>query len=329
MPWRRSASPASTSTCCSPSAAWPPRRSAWPAASSSCKSRVARRGLRAEGYRLAAAPRARELIGRSPAMRQLQREIELVSGSELSVLIQGETGVGKELVAQRLHARSRARAAAAVSLNCAALPETLVDSELFGHVKGAFTGAVGDRPASSSWPTAARCSSTRSASCRCRCRPSCCACCRAASCSASVRRRAPRRRAPHRRHQPRPGRRGARRALSRRPLPPPERLPAEVPPLRERGRDVLLLSGFFLEENRSGWARRPAADRRRAGRAAGARLAGQCARARAPARAQRAEGARAAFAAPAHSELGGWRPRLAERTTAYLCRRRESRTSTL
>src|SRR4051794_18034801 len=70
------------------------------------KSRVRDETIRAEASGLAAPPRARKLIGRSPAMRQLQKEIDLVSGSELPVLIQGETGVGKELVAEALHAGS-------------------------------------------------------------------------------------------------------------------------------------------------------------------------------------------------------------------------------
>lgn len=89
--------------------------------------------------------RTRELLGRSAAMSQLKREIDTVAGSDLTVLILGETGVGKELVAQRLHARSPRQPRALVQINCAALPETLADSELFGHKRGAFTGAVADR----------------------------------------------------------------------------------------------------------------------------------------------------------------------------------------
>jgi anaerobic nitric oxide reductase transcription regulator len=101
---------------------------------------------RAEGYRLASAPALRRLGGHSAAMKALQKEIGLVAGSDLPVLIQGDTGVGKELVAQALHAASLRAARPMVSLNCAALPETLVESELFGHVKGAFTGALAERP---------------------------------------------------------------------------------------------------------------------------------------------------------------------------------------
>lgn len=91
------------------------------------------------------AGRGRELLGKSSAMNQLKREIDTVAASDLTVLILGETGVGKELVAQRLHARSARAARPLVQINCAALPETLADSELFGHKRGAFTGAVADR----------------------------------------------------------------------------------------------------------------------------------------------------------------------------------------
>ena len=85
------------------------------------------------------------LIGRSAAHKQLLQEIASVGNSELTVLLMGETGVGKELVAQALHAASPRAARPLVSINCAALPETLVESELFGHVRGAFSGAVAER----------------------------------------------------------------------------------------------------------------------------------------------------------------------------------------
>ncbi len=85
------------------------------------------------------------LTGHSPAFRQLTTEIDLVAPSDLSVLITGETGVGKELVARRLHALSGRAKHALISVNCAALPDNLVESELFGHVRGAFSGAVSER----------------------------------------------------------------------------------------------------------------------------------------------------------------------------------------
>jgi anaerobic nitric oxide reductase transcription regulator len=87
-----------------------------------------------------------EIIGTSPIIRRLRREIEIVAGTDLSVLIQGETGTGKELVARAVHAASARRSEPIIHVNCAALPETLAEAELFGHVRGSFTGAAGDRP---------------------------------------------------------------------------------------------------------------------------------------------------------------------------------------
>lgn len=86
-----------------------------------------------------------EMIGLSPLILQLKHEIKVVAGSELNVLITGETGVGKELVAKAIHHLSPRSAKALIYLNCAALPENVAESELFGHVKGAFTGAIHDR----------------------------------------------------------------------------------------------------------------------------------------------------------------------------------------
>jgi anaerobic nitric oxide reductase transcription regulator len=86
-----------------------------------------------------------DFIGETPCMQALKDDIRIVANSELSVLIGGETGVGKELVARSLHAQSKRRAQALVQVNCAALPDTLAESELFGHSKGAFTGAAKDR----------------------------------------------------------------------------------------------------------------------------------------------------------------------------------------
>jgi anaerobic nitric oxide reductase transcription regulator len=101
---------------------------------------------RSEAYRQAAANQSkRELIGQSPAQQRLLQEIRLAGPSGMPVLITGETGVGKELVANAIHAASPRAHKPIISLNCAALPETLVESELFGHVRGAFSGAVSDR----------------------------------------------------------------------------------------------------------------------------------------------------------------------------------------
>lgn len=83
----------------------------------------------------------RGMIGDSPAMRALFAQIHKVAPVESTVLIQGESGTGKELVARAIHANSTRRGEAMISLNCAAIPETLVESELFGHERGAFTGA--------------------------------------------------------------------------------------------------------------------------------------------------------------------------------------------
>ncbi|AGC42469.1 sigma-54 dependent DNA-binding response regulator [Myxococcus stipitatus DSM 14675] len=85
------------------------------------------------------------LVGRSAAMRDLTARLMRVAQSDATVLIQGESGTGKELVARALHAHSRRKSRSFVPVNCAAISETLLESELFGHAKGAFTGAVKTR----------------------------------------------------------------------------------------------------------------------------------------------------------------------------------------
>ena len=86
-----------------------------------------------------------KFIGKSQAFKKLTTEINTVAKSDLTVLVTGETGVGKELVAQSLHLASNRHEAPMVAVNCAALPESLIESELFGHVSGAFSGATKNR----------------------------------------------------------------------------------------------------------------------------------------------------------------------------------------
>ena len=87
-----------------------------------------------------------QLTGTSTVMIELKQEIERIARSDAKVLITGESGVGKELVANAVHAHSPRGAGPFVAVNCAGLPETLLESELFGHVKGSFTGAYRDKP---------------------------------------------------------------------------------------------------------------------------------------------------------------------------------------
>ena len=106
------------------------------------KLRQENEGLRAE---IAEEGSADTLIGDSPAFRRVLTQLDLVAPTETAVLILGESGTGKELLAQRIHQRSPRAGAPLIRVNCAAIPTDLFESEFFGHVKGAFTGAVQDR----------------------------------------------------------------------------------------------------------------------------------------------------------------------------------------
>jgi transcriptional regulator with GAF, ATPase, and Fis domain len=105
--------------------------------------------LRADKEKLAAElkdKRFGEIIGVCPSMMEVFRKLQKVATTDISVLITGETGTGKELIARELHRRSNRVNGPFVVINCGAIPENLIESELFGHVKGAFTGAVASRP---------------------------------------------------------------------------------------------------------------------------------------------------------------------------------------
>ena len=112
----------------------------------SIEQRARRCGQVVEELRAEATQRAGGvLLGTSAATERVRREIELTAGTDLAVLVTGETGVGKELVARAVHARSARARGPLLYVNCAALPETIAESELFGHVRGAFTGATDTR----------------------------------------------------------------------------------------------------------------------------------------------------------------------------------------
>ena len=86
-----------------------------------------------------------DIVTRSPLMLRLLEQVKMVAQSDVSVLINGQSGTGKEVVAQAIHAASPRAGKAFIAINCGALPEQLLESELFGHAKGAFTGAVSSR----------------------------------------------------------------------------------------------------------------------------------------------------------------------------------------
>lgn len=105
---------------------------------------VARRAMRGDSARPAATGAGADdgVVGTSPAMQEVFKQVARVARQDATVLILGQTGTGKEVVARTLHAHSRRHDGPFVAVNCGALPETLVESELFGHTRGAFTGAT-------------------------------------------------------------------------------------------------------------------------------------------------------------------------------------------
>ena len=117
-----------------------------------------------------------DIIGEAPAMQDVFRIIGRLSRSSISVLINGESGTGKELVAHALHRHSPRSKAPFIALNMAAIPKDLIESELFGHEKGAFTGANTVRQGRFEQADAVRCSWMKLAICRLMSRLVCCAC---------------------------------------------------------------------------------------------------------------------------------------------------------
>ena len=191
-----------------------------------------------------------EILGSSPPMQEVFRKVQKVAATDISVLITGETGTGKELIARELHNRSPRAKGPFVTINCGAIPENLLESELFGHVRGAFTGAVsnkagrfqaadrgtlfldeiGEMPLALAGEAPAR----------------------AAGARGRARRRHQRRAGRHpraRRHQPRSRGGDQGRALPRGPLLPPERrapAPAAAARSRRRHRGARALHGRAL-----------------------------------------------------------------------------------
>jgi len=110
------------------------------------------------------------MIGKSPPMREVYGLLQRAAGLDMTVLLTGETGTGKELAARAVHYHSERKHNRFVPVNCGALPGELVESELFGHAKGAFTGAAASKPGLFEEPTGAPCSSTKWGSYPCPCR---------------------------------------------------------------------------------------------------------------------------------------------------------------
>ena len=128
--------------------------------------------------------RFEQIIGNSPALESVLEQTERVAPTDSTVLIQGETGTGKELIAHAIHNLSSRCGRAFIRLNCAAIPLDLLESELFGHEKARSPEPSRKRLDASSWPIKARSSWTRSGIFLRHCNPNCCASCRNRSSSA-------------------------------------------------------------------------------------------------------------------------------------------------
>jgi len=127
-----------------------------------------------------------EIVGQSAALNAVLNKVRLVAATDSTVLILGETGTGKELIARAIHSASARRDRPLIKVNCAALPAGLIESELFGHERGAFTGAIDKRIGRFELANGGTLFLDEMASCRPKSRSSCCACCRSASSSASA-----------------------------------------------------------------------------------------------------------------------------------------------
>ena len=123
------------------------------------------------------------IVGRSKVVQDLIRQAERVAETKSTVFIMGETGTGKELLARAIHHRSAQRHMPLIKVNCAAIPDTLLESELFGHVRGAFTGATNNKKGKFALADGGTIFLDEIGTMSPPCRPSCCASCRSASSS--------------------------------------------------------------------------------------------------------------------------------------------------
>jgi len=131
------------------------------------------------------APSQDDMIAADPRTRNVLALAAKVAETDASIMLTGESGTGKEVFARYIHQHSRRRTGPFVAINCAAIPENLLEATLFGYEKGSFTGAQTSQARSSRRKAAPSCS-MKSLKCRWACKPRCCACCRSAKSSGSV-----------------------------------------------------------------------------------------------------------------------------------------------